>query len=124
SAMNVSSMGRTGRTYRKKIKKKETALCTLRTHTRVATRRAHASLAVRACEAACWPILFYRAVCEPAVARHTSVFTDCRFMNKVDAQASAQAVCGFTISHGRSYIYELTDNGPGARNADRKFVQI
>jgi len=52
----------------------------------------------------------YRTIFDDSVARHTSVFTDCRFMNKVDAQASAQAVCGFTISHSRSYIYELTDN--------------
>lgn len=52
----------------------------------------------------------YRTIFDDSVARHTSVFTDCRFMNKVDAQASAWAVCGFTISHSRSYIYELTDN--------------
>lgn len=52
----------------------------------------------------------YRTIFDDSVARHTSVFTDCRFMNKVDAQASAQAVCGFTISHSHSYIYELTDN--------------
>lgn len=52
----------------------------------------------------------YRTIFDDSVARHTSVFTDCRFMNKVDAQASARAVCGFTISRSRSDIHELTDN--------------
>lgn len=65
----------------------------------------------------------YRTIFDDSVARHTSVFTDCSFMNKVDAQASARAVCGFTISHSRSDIHELTDNH-WRPNGDQKFVQI
>ncbi|EFN64807.1 hypothetical protein EAG_03577 [Camponotus floridanus] len=88
------------------------ALCTLRTHNSLENERIWFGL--RACEAlpAGWPILFYWAVCEPAlgVARHASVSTDCRFMNKVDARASVWAVCGFTISRSRSYSCELADN--------------
>ncbi|KYM83879.1 hypothetical protein ALC53_05739, partial [Atta colombica] len=73
------------------------------------TRNANSYLLIsRACEAAGWPILFYElTIFDDSVARHTSVFTDCRFMNKVDAQASAQAVCGFTIS--QPFIYLRVD---------------
>lgn len=52
----------------------------------------------------------YRTIFDDSVARHASVSTDCRFMNKVDARASVRAVCGFTISRSRSYSCKLADN--------------